>query len=111
MNDLLYILLMGAPQEGAAERSPYSSLIFFGLIAVIFYFFMIRPQMKKQKDLKKYREEIKKGDKIITAGGIYGKIIEVKDTAVIIEVEDQSKLKIDKNSIVRNVGDGEIEKK
>lgn len=104
MNDLLYILLAGPVQEGQ-KSNPYSSLIFFGLIAVIFYFFMIRPQMKKQKDLRKYREEIKKGDKIVTSGGIYGKIAEVKDTTVIIEVEDQSRLRIDKNSVVRNAGD------
>jgi len=102
MNDLLYVILASTP---ATKTNPYSSLIFFGLIAVIFYFFMIRPQMKKQKDLRKYREEIKKGDKIVTAGGIYGKITEVKDTTVIIEVEDQSRLRIDKNSIVRNAGD------
>ncbi len=102
MIELLYILLASTP---AGKANPYSSLIFFGLIAVIFYFFMIRPQMKKQKELKNYREAIKKGDKIVTAGGIYGKIAEVKDTTVIIEVEDQSRLKVDKNSIVRTASD------
>jgi len=108
MNDLFFIL--ASTPAGTKGTNPINSLFFFGLIAVIFYFFMIRPQMKKQKDLRKYREAVKKGDKIVTAGGIYGKILEVKDTSVIIEVEGQSKLRVDKNSIVRNAGDLEERK-
>ncbi len=85
--------------------SPYSSLIFFAAIILIFYFFMIRPQMKKQKELKNYRENLKKGDKVITAGGIYGKIVEIMDTAVLMEIDQNVKVKVDKNSVVRSVQD------
>jgi preprotein translocase subunit YajC len=69
------------------------------LIVVVFYFFMIRPQMKKQKEAKKFMAEIKKGDKIITIGGIHGKIAEVSDTTFIIEVEGGNRLKISKTAV------------
>ncbi len=69
------------------------------LIMVVFYFFMIRPQMKKAKDQKKFRENIKKGDKIITIGGIHGKIIDVQDTTFLIEVEGGNRLKIEKSAV------------
>ena len=92
-----------APQGG--EQSPYSSLIFIALIFVIFYFFMIRPQMKKQKDSRKFREELKNGDKVLTLGGIYGKIVEVREKAVILEVEDKTRLKVDKTALVKDSTD------
>lgn len=77
------------------------------LIVVVFYFFMIRPQVKKAKDQKKYIEALKKGDKILTIGGIYGKIVEVRDDATfIIEVEDGSKMKISKNAISNDASVG-----
>jgi preprotein translocase subunit YajC len=69
------------------------------LIIVVFYFFMIRPQLKKAKDQKKFRENIKVGDKIVTIGGIHGKISEVHDTTFMITVEGGVKLKIEKNAI------------
>jgi preprotein translocase subunit YajC len=68
-------------------------------IIVVFYFFFIRPQMKKSKEQKKYREALKKGDKIITIGGIHGKIIEVQDTTFTIEVEGQMKLRIERSAV------------
>jgi len=55
-------------------------LVVFGLIAIVFYFFMIRPQVKKQKDQKKYVNELKKGDKVVTTAGIHGRIVDVNDT-------------------------------
>jgi preprotein translocase subunit YajC len=69
------------------------------LIIIVFYFFMIRPQLKKSKDQKKFRENIKAGDKIVTIGGIHGKISEVQDTTFIITVEGGVKLKIEKSAI------------
>ncbi len=96
MNDFLLILLM-APKEG---ENPLISLLPLILIIVVFYFFMIRPQMKKQKELRQFREAVKKGDKIVTIGGIYGKVVEVADTTVIIEVEGKQRLKIDKTALV-----------
>ena len=95
--NLLNIVLMSPAQGG--QQSSYSSLIFLVLIFVVFYLFFIRPQVKKTKDQKKFREALKKGDKIITIGGIHGKIIEVGDTTVIIEVEGQNRLKIEKYAV------------
>lgn len=69
------------------------------LIIVVFYFFMIRPQLKKSKDQKKFRENIKVGDKIVTIGGIHGKISDVQDTTFMITVEGGVKLKIEKNAV------------
>jgi preprotein translocase subunit YajC len=66
---------------------------------VVFYFFIIRPQQKKQKDQKKYIAEVKKGDDIITIGGIHGKIFEVGEETIILEVEKGGKMKMEKSSI------------
>ncbi|HEK22336.1 preprotein translocase subunit YajC [Mucilaginibacter sp. 44-25] len=74
-------------------------LIMFGLIAVVFYFFMIRPQVKKQKDQKKYVDELKKGDRVITSAGIHGRIYEVADTTFLIEVENGARIRFDKSAI------------
>lgn len=69
------------------------------LIIVVFYFFMIRPQMKKAKDHKKYVEELKKGDKVITSSGIHGKIVDFNDTTFLIEVESGTKIRFEKSSV------------
>src|SRR6056297_2128026 len=97
MNEMFQILMQ--PQEG---QNPLVSLWPLLLIIVVFYLFMIRPQVKRQKEMRKYRESLQKGDKIVTFGCIYGKIIVVQERSVIIEVEYQSQLKIDKNAIVQN---------
>jgi preprotein translocase subunit YajC len=68
-------------------------------IIVVFYFFMIRPQLKKSKDQKKFRENIKVGDKVVTIGGIHAKISEIQDTTFIITVEGGVKLKIEKSAV------------
>ncbi len=69
------------------------------LIIVVFYFFMIRPQLKKAKEQKKFRENLKVGDKIVTIGGIHAKVSEIQDTTLIITVEGGVKLKIEKNAV------------
>ncbi len=69
------------------------------LIIVVFYFFMIRPQMKKAKDHKKYVEELKKGDKVITTSGIHGKIVDVNDTTFVVDVDSGTKIRFEKSSI------------
>ena len=102
MNSLLYVLLMGQPTEG---QSPLTSFLPLLLIIVIFYFFMIRPQMKRQKELKKYRESLQKGDKVITTGGIYGKVDGIKDNYVIVEIDNDVKIKIDKSAILKDATD------
>ena len=73
-------------------------IIMLVLILVVFYFFMIRPQMKKQKELKKFREGLANGDKIVTIGGIHGKILEVADATVLISTEG-GKMRVDKSAI------------
>ncbi len=96
---LLNVLLM-APQ---GNENPLVTFLPLVLIVVVFYFFMIRPQMKKQKELRKFREDLKVGDKVITIGGIYGKIVEIPDNAtVILEVEGKMRLKIDKNALIKD---------
>ena len=73
-------------------------LIMFGLIAVVFYFFMIRPQVKKQKDQKKYVNELKKVDKVVTTAGIHGRILDVNETTFLVEI-DNGKIRFDKSAI------------
>ena len=81
-----------------------NQLIMLAMILVIFYFFMIRPQMKKQKELKKFREGLQSGDKIVTIGGIHGKILEVADTTLLIGTES-GKLRVDKTAVSTSVED------
>jgi preprotein translocase subunit YajC len=97
MGTLLSILLM-APQQGAGKSNPLTSLLPFLLIIVVIYFFMIRPQSKKAKQAKLFKEEIKRGDKIVTIGGLIGRIIDVKENEFIIEVGDV-KLNIMKDAV------------
>ena len=69
------------------------------LIILVFYLFFIRPQMRKSKEQKKFRESLKKGDKVVTIGGIHGKILEVKDNQVVLDAGNQIKLTFDKSAI------------
>ncbi len=86
-----------------------SSLIMLGLMVLVFWFFMIRPQMKKQKELKKFREALAKGDHIVTIGGIHGKILEVTDTTVLVQ-SDNTKLRFDKSAISQSSEDQIVNK-
>jgi len=81
-----------------------SQLIMILLMVGVFYFFMIRPQMKKQKELKKFRENLAQGDKIVTIGGIHGKILEITDTTVLISSEG-TKIRFEKSAIAQTVAD------
>ncbi len=84
--------------QASGDGGLTSFLPIIGMIA-IFYFFFIRPQQKKQKETKKYLGEIKKGDQVVTVGGIHGKIIELSDTTVLIDVDRGTKLLVEKASI------------
>ena len=86
-----------------------SSLIMFGMIFAVMYFFMIRPQIKKQKKEREYRSTLKIGESVITIGGIYGKITDVKEDAIVIEVHGGTKLKVAKTAISMT-GESGIEK-
>ena len=92
-------------QQTATQGNAFMQFLPLILIVVVFWFFMIRPQMKRQKELKKYRDELKKGDKVMTTGGIFGKIVEINDFTVIIEVESQARLKVSKEAIVKDMTD------
>ncbi|MFD1553247.1 preprotein translocase subunit YajC [Putridiphycobacter roseus] len=91
--------LLQAAAEGGSALQQFLPLI---LIAVVFYFFMIRPQMKRSKEAKKFRESIAIGDKVITSGGIHGKILEVTDTNVLIATEGSGKIRVEKGSVTSN---------
>ncbi len=97
----MFVLLM-QPQEG---QNPLVSFLPLLLIILVFYLFMIRPQMKRQKELREYRSQLRKGDRIITTGGIYGKVNDISDNVVTIEVEDQVKMKVDKSAILKDPTD------
>lgn|SRR5574344_28348 len=97
------ILLQAAP---AAQGSAWMQFLPFILIIVIFYFFMIRPQQKRQKELNKFREALKKGDKVVTTGGLYGKVSEIKDNGrIIVEIAEGVKVTFDKSAIVMDMSD------
>jgi preprotein translocase subunit YajC len=81
-----------------------NSMIMIGLMVVVFYFFMIRPQTKKQKELKKFRETLKAGDKVVTIGGVHGKILEVNDSTVLVNSEG-SKIRFEKSAIASSSED------
>jgi len=91
------------------SSNPTQSIIMIVVMIVIFYFFMIRPNMKKQKEAKKFREGIKNGDKVVTIGGIHGKVLEESETTVLIQSEG-SKLRIEKSAIATSVEDQITEK-
>ncbi len=99
MNTLIIALQAASVGQGWQQFLP---LI---LIVVVFYFFMIRPQMKRQKELKNFRESLKKGDKVVTTGGIYGKVLEMGDYYIMMEVEGQNRLKVDKSAVIKDMTD------
>ena len=106
----IYIAQAAAGQQG----DPMSMLITFGLIGVIFYFLLIRPQRKQQKELKERQDSLKAGDKVVSAGGIYGIIREVQQDTVKMEIAPNTIIKIAKTSIVTSVakdGTAETDKK
>ncbi len=97
------VILQTSTQGGGAGN--YSFLIMMGLIFVVMYFFMIRPQQKKQKELANFRNSLSKGDKIVTIGGIYGVVSEIKEKYILVEVDNNIKLRIDKSAIVKDITD------
>ena len=106
---MLNIILMTQPVDGA-EGNPLMSFLPLLLIVVVFYFFMIRPQMKRQKETRKFREGLAKGDKVVTTGGIYGKITEIKETTIVLEIAKDVLIKVDKNGIIKDMSDAPQQK-
>ena len=109
MNNLLLILLFGgnaaqnAGAEGAPQGgSPWMSLAFIVLLIVVFWLFFNRPQSKKAKEEQKFRDSLQKGDKVVTIGGFHGKIVEVKETTVVISLAPNTEVEVEKTALVKD---------
>ncbi len=112
MTLLNFLLLMGAPaapagQAAGEQPSAWPTIIMFAAIILVMWLFMIRPQKKQQKEMQEFRNSLKKGDKVVTVGGIYGEIVEVSEKTVLIKVDGDVKLRVDKQGLVRDYSDAE----
>lgn len=97
---MIYFLQDAAAAGAPEQPGQYNFLIMIGLMVLVFWLLMWRPEAKRRKQMKAFREGLKKGDKIITAGGIYGVVKEVKETTLLIEVDGNVTLRVDKNMVV-----------
>lgn len=93
------------PQPGFMQQYNYSFIIMIGLMVLVLWLFMWRPEAKRRKQMQEFRNGLKKGDKVITAGGIYGVVKEIKETTLLIEVDGNVTLRIDKNMVVADNSD------
>lgn len=103
-------LILMTPQGGDGGGL-FSTLIMFALIILIFYFMILRPQQKRQKDRQKLLDAVKKGDRIITAGGVHGTVIGLDEKTALIQISDNVKVKFEKTAISTVVVSGEGETK
>lgn len=95
--DFILLQEVGQAQGGGLMQT----ILMFAMIGLVFYFFMIRPQMKRNKEAKQFRENLATGDKVVTIGGIHGKVLEITDTSILIS-SDGTKLRLDKNAVSPN---------
>jgi len=103
---------MAPPQGGGSESGLISTLVMFALIIGIFYFMILRPQQKRQKDRQKLLDALKKGDKVVTAGGLHGTIAGLDDKTALIQVADNVKMKFERSAVTTVIREGEsVEKK
>lgn len=98
-------LFLQAAGANAQAGSSMGFLLMIVLIFVVMWLFMIRPQQKKQKEIEQFRQGLKKGDKVVTIGGIYGTVVEVKDNTLFLEIDQNVKIKVDKASVVKDFSD------
>ncbi|MCQ2306486.1 MAG: preprotein translocase subunit YajC [Bacteroidales bacterium] len=96
MGTLFILLQQPAPQQG----SGWSGIIMIIALFLVFWLFFIRPQNKKQKEAQKFREALQKGDNVVTIGGIHGKVAEVKETTVLVTVDNNVKIEVEKSALV-----------
>ena len=99
----MFTLLQAAP--AAQQGGGLSMWIMLALIFVVMWFFMIRPQRKQQKELQAFRDGLKKGDKVVTIGGIYGTVSDIKENYILIEVDNNVKIRVSKQAIVKDFTD------
>ena len=98
--NILYLL----PAQAAAPKagSSWSMWIMLALVFVVMWFFMIRPQRKQQKELDNFRKSLRKGDKVVTIGGIFGTVVEIKEDSILMEVDNNVKIRVSKNALVKD---------
>ena len=99
----MFTLLQAAAP--AAQGGGMSMWIMLALIFVVMWFFMIRPQRKQQKELENFRNSLKNGDKVVTVGGIYGTVCEVKEAYVLVEIDKDVKIRVSKQALVKDFTD------
>lgn len=108
MMNTLFILDAAAGTAGNAQAGGgWTMWVMLILIFVVMWFFMIRPQRKQQKELQKFRDGLQKGDKVVTVGGIYGTVAELKENKALIEIDKDVKILVDKNSLVKDYSDAQ----
>jgi preprotein translocase subunit YajC len=107
LNTLYVIAMAPPPQGGDPQSSLISTLVMFALIIGIFYFLILRPQQKRQKERQKLLEAVKKGDKVVTAGGLHGTVAGLDEKTVLLQVADNVKLKYDRSAIGTILREGE----
>lgn len=99
------LTLLQAAQAAPQQGGGWSMWVMLALIFVVMWFFMIRPQRKQQKELENFRNALKKGDKVVTIGGIYGTVCEIKEDSVLIEVDNNVKIRVSKQALVKDFSD------
>ncbi|MBR1539444.1 MAG: preprotein translocase subunit YajC [Bacteroidales bacterium] len=99
------LTLLQAQGAGQAGGGGLTMLLMLALIFVVMWLFMIRPQQKRQKELNAFRDNLKKGDKVVTVGGIYGTVLDVTENKVMLEIDKDVKIKVDKASLVKDFSD------
>lgn len=99
---MLLTILLQAAQPATPKTGMMSSLLMIGLLIIVFWLFFIRPQSKKAKEQQKFRDELKKGDKVVTIGGFHGKITEVKEHTVMVSLAPDVEVELEKSALVQN---------
>lgn len=107
MGNFFISFFMTQPAGSTGSSNPLVTFLPLILVFVVFYFFMIRPQMKKQKELSNYRNSLQRGDKVVTTGGIYGRVLEVKDNVIMMDVGGDVRLRVDKSAVLKDSTDVE----
>ena len=99
---MLLTILLQAAQPATGKSGMMSSLLMIGLLIIVFWLFFIRPQSKKAKEQQKFRDELKKGDKVVTIGGFHGKTTEVKEHTVMVSLAPDVEVELEKTALVQN---------
>ena len=98
----MFTILQAATPAAGQAGGGWQMWIMLALIFVVMWFFMIRPQRKQQKELQNFRDSLKKGDKVVTIGGIFGTVCEIKEDSVLIEVDNNVKIRVSKNALIKD---------